>query len=72
MRKSGVNGWTPERRAKQAEKIRQWQPWEHSTGPKTAEGKAIASQNADKGGTRQMLRDMSRVLREQRRALDEC
>lgn len=63
-------GWTPERKAKQAERIRQWRPWEQSTGPKTSEGKARASRNADKGGTRAMLRTMSRMLREQREALD--
>jgi hypothetical protein len=46
MRKSG---WTPERRAKQAEAIRRWQPWAKSTGPRTEEGKARSSRNADKG-----------------------
>ena len=38
--------WTPERRARQAELIRKVKPWEKSTGPRTKEGKAIASQNA--------------------------
>ena len=38
--------WTPESRAKQAELIRRWRPWEQSTGPKTAEGKAVSSMNA--------------------------
>ena len=32
-------GWTPERRARQAELIRQTKPWEKSTGPKTQTGK---------------------------------
>jgi hypothetical protein len=41
--------WTPERRAKQAEAIRNWQPWNKSTGPRTKEGKARSSRNADKG-----------------------
>lgn len=40
------SAWTPERRARQAEMIRQTRPWEHSTGPRTKEGKAISSQNA--------------------------
>jgi len=40
-----ANGWTPERRARQAAMIRTWKPWEKSTGPKTCEGKAIVSQN---------------------------
>jgi len=40
------SSWTPERRAKQAEAIRKWKPWEQSTGPKTEDGKLKASQNA--------------------------
>ncbi len=66
-----ANGWTLERRARQAELIRNWKPWEQSTGPKTAEGKARVSQNAYKGGTREFLREMSRVLKEQRQAVRE-
>jgi hypothetical protein len=46
MRKSG---WTPERRAKQSEAVRGWQPWNLSTGPRTDKGKARSSRNADKG-----------------------
>ena len=38
--------WTSESRAKQAELIRTWRPWEQSTGPKTPEGKARSSANA--------------------------
>jgi hypothetical protein len=37
--------WTPEARAKQSQRIRQWSPWQKSTGPTSAEGKAIASRN---------------------------
>ena len=44
-----VASWTPERRAKQAEAIRRWQPWNNSTGPRTEEGKSNSSRNADKG-----------------------
>lgn len=44
--------WTPEARRKQAEKIRQWKPWESSTGPVTGEGKAKASRNSLKHGWR--------------------
>jgi len=39
--------WTPERRARQAERIRCWEPWRQSTGPKTAEGKRRSSRNAE-------------------------
>lgn len=44
-----ASSWTPERRAKQAEAIRRWQPWNKSTGPRTKEGKARSSRNADRG-----------------------
>lgn len=37
--------WTLEARAKQAQRIREWKPWQKSTGPVTEEGKAIASRN---------------------------
>ncbi|MCP9761072.1 hypothetical protein EGI20_17645 [Aquitalea sp. S1-19] len=47
---SKANGWTPERRAKQAELIRQWRPWEKSTGPKTETGKTISCRNATRHG----------------------
>ena len=66
-----ANGWTPERRARQAELIRKWRPWEKSTGPKTEAGKTAVSQNAYKGGTWRMLRELSRALREQNRRLVE-
>ena len=68
-----VNGWTLERRERQAELIRQWQPWKQSTGPKTPEGKATASRNAWQGGDmaqmRELAKDVNRVLREQRQWL---
>lgn len=37
--------WTNEQRAKQAQAIRNWQPWKHSTGARSPEGKAVSSQN---------------------------
>jgi hypothetical protein len=49
--------------------IRQWRPWEQSTGPRTIEGKARISRNAWKGGQRAkmraLLRELGEVLREQ-------
>ena len=66
-----ANGWTQERRARQAELIRQWRPWEKSTGPKTAEGKTVVSQNAYKGGWREVLRVLAGVLREQEKVIEE-
>ena len=66
-----ANGWTQERRARQAERIRQWRPWEKSTGPRTEAGKETVSQNAFKGGTWRLLRELSSALREQSRRLVE-
>lgn len=40
--------WTAEERAKQAALIRAWRPWDKSTGPTSAAGKARAAQNAAK------------------------
>ena len=60
-----ANGWTPDRQARQSELIRQWQPWAKSTGPKTIESKATVSQNAFKGGWREQMRELARLLREQ-------
>ena len=54
--------WTPERRQRQAEAIRRWRPWERSTGPTSAAGKAKEARNADKGSVRQQLRTLSREL----------
>lgn len=48
---SRKSGWSPARRAAQAEAIRRWKPWANSTGPKTAAGKARAAQNAAKPHT---------------------
>ena len=70
-----ANGWTPERRARQAALIRTWRPWEQSTGPRTAEGKARTARNGDKGGQRDKLRATLALLRlaldDQREALAE-
>jgi len=43
-------------------------PWEHSTGPRTAEGKARCSRNSYRGGQRQFFREAARVLRQLRDA----
>ena len=60
---------TPEHRRQQAERIRNWKPWEQSTGPRSPEGKAASSQNAWKGGTREILRELARALNRHREAL---
>ncbi len=65
--------WTPERRARQAEAIRDWAPWKHSTGPRSTEGKARASRNADRGvaDTQRSMRTISRVIAAYRRQLNK-
>ena len=47
----------------QAAAIRQWRPWEHATGPRSAQGKARVARNADKGRQRETLRLIARQLR---------
>jgi hypothetical protein len=72
-----ANGWTPERRARQAELIRTWRPWQKSTGPRSVEGKAKAARNGDKGGAwkveladlRALKLEVAGLLREQRELL---
>ncbi len=56
------NGWTPERRAKQAAAIQRWKPW-RTAGVKTAAGKAISKMNALRhGGRGAEMRELGRVL----------
>ena len=70
-----ANGWTPERRARQAEAIRKWRPWERSTGPRSPNGKAQSALNANQGGVwrdlRQAIKDLNEALREQRKTLKD-
>ena len=47
-----ANGWTPARRARQAELIQNWKPWEKAKGAKTEAGKAISAMNAYRHGLR--------------------
>lgn len=53
--------WTPEARERQRQNVLRSRPWEHSTGPKTAKGKAQAAAN----GKRRQKGSMS--VRELRR-----
>ena len=63
--------WTTQERQRQAELIKQWQPWQHSTGARTIEGKAIASRNAFKGGIRHQIKELNQLLRDQRKVLKD-
>lgn len=62
--------WTPAERQRQSELIRQWQPWQHSTGAKTIEGKVKASRNAYKGGLRALLKEVASYLGEQKQFIE--
>ena len=70
-----ANGWTETRRKRQAEAIKRWRPWEHSTGPRTPAGKTRVSRNAYRGGQREKLRGLARqfsaLIREQRNVLQD-
>ena len=63
--------WTPERRARQAELIRTWQPWAKSTGPRSPEGRQRVSRNAWTGGHRAQLRELSKLVNAEVRASRE-
>ena len=56
------NGWTPERRARQAELIRTWKPWDKSTGPRTDEGKARTARNGFKGRRWREMGEMTNAV----------
>ena len=66
---------TPEHRQLRSELIWRWRPWEKSTGPRTAEGKARSSRNRWRGGRREqfrgLLRDLNDTLNDQAEALDD-
>src|SRR4051794_5315231 len=62
-----MNGWTPERRKKQAAAIQRWRPWEHSTGPRTSIGKAASMRNAWSGKNRPWWRAVGVILAMYRR-----
>ena len=66
-----VNGWTLERRKRQAELIRQWAPWTKSTGPKSQEGKVRVARNSWRGGHRQQLRELSKMVNQEIRQARE-
>lgn len=65
-----ANGWTAERRRKQSQLMMTTRPWERSTGPKTEQGKANSSRNAFKGGFRQQIQDMRKLLKAQQAQLE--
>lgn len=57
--------WTLEQRRAQSERIRDCAPWKPSTGPRTSAVKTRTARNAWKGGKREALREIRRLLRRQ-------
>ena len=62
-----TNGWTVERRQRQAEIIQRWQPWKLSTGARTGQGKEICKMNAVTHGcylaqARLEIKELRRIL----------
>ncbi len=63
--------WTQEERLKQSQLIRNWKPWEQSTGARTEDGKAISKMNAYKhGGRSAKMNKVEEMLRYCGRALN--
>lgn len=58
--------WTLEAKAKQSQLIRSWRPWEQSTGPQSAEGKARSGQNAEK---RESVNRRMQLIKEEKKRL---
>lgn len=63
--------WTPDRRTRQAEMIRNGKPWQQAAGPRMPDGKTTASMNAYKGGHWPMLRELSRLVDAEIRAAQD-
>jgi len=62
-----TKGWSPERRAAQAERARAQKPWLRSTGPRTKAGKNACRMNGMKHGHRsRKMRQLSMLLHVQK------
>ncbi len=69
-RTRGQSVWTPERRARAAARARRNKPWLHSTGPRTAAGKAVSRYNGCIGAPPTPLERRAKLyMREQKHFL---
>lgn len=55
--------WTAAQKARQAELIHTWKPWQRSTGPITEAGKNTSSKNAFRYALREVMRELTRSNR---------
>jgi len=63
--------WTEKRRENQAQNCRKTKPWAHTTGPKTAKGKATCADNAYKHGLRSKeMEEIERLLSKHKEFLE--
>ncbi|HNJ38771.1 MAG TPA: hypothetical protein PL071_12275 [Nitrosomonas sp.] len=62
--------WTAEERLRQSQLIKNWRPWEQSTGATTSQGKARSSQNAYKHGIGKLKKEIRAVLKQQEQFLE--
>jgi hypothetical protein len=66
-----TSNWTPERRLKQAARIKKNAIWQTASGPQTPQGKARSAQNANQGLNWPEIRQLRTLLKIQRRQLNE-
>ena len=50
-------------------RVKKWQPWKLSTGARTQEGKAASSQNAFKHGMSKLIKEIRKLLKEQKEVI---
>ena len=53
---------TAEHQGLRGELIQRWKPWEQSSGPRSTEGNATSARNGYRGGERQGLRALAKLL----------
>lgn len=65
--------WTLQERQRQAELIKTWQPWKHSTGAVTPEGKEASKMNALKSGAYSAeIKALSKWINESNKCLSDA